>query len=327
MVLGYVGAGGLRGTAWANTFQTLVFMVLGALAVWLIVARSGGLEAAMARVAAARPELLARGELIRPLELLSYTAIPLSVGMFPHIFMHWLTARGAAAFRLPVAAYPLCVAVVWLPSVLVGVVGAADVPGLAGPAANTVLIRMISLYTPALLAGLLAAGVIAAVMSSLDSQILALSSLFTEDIIRHYGLDDRMSDRDQVRAGRLCVALLLALVFLLSLAVERSIFKLGVWSFTGFAGLFPLVVAALYWRRSTLAGAWAALLTTAGLWGYFLLRSWNEPGYSVAGSGLMPVAVILAGSTLALVAVSLVTRPPGPARLQRFFPTGTAGGV
>jgi SSS family solute:Na+ symporter len=294
-------------------------MILGAVTVFVIVGRSGGLAAAMERVAAEQPELLVRGAAIRPLELLSYTAIPLSVGMFPHIFMHWLTARGAAAFRLPVFAYPLCVGIVWLPSVLLGVIGAADVPGLEGPAANAVLIRMISLHAPEVLAGLLAAGVIAAVMSSLDSQILALSSLFTEDILRHHRLHDRMSEQNQVRTGRLLVAGLLALVFVLSLAVDRSIFRLGIWSFTGFAGLFPLVVAALYWRRSTLGGAYAAILTTVTLWSYFIVRSWNEPGYSVAGTGLMPVAVILAGSALSLVAVSLLSRPPEAEHLDRFF--------
>ncbi len=239
--------------------------------------------------------------------------------MFPHIFMHWLTARGAAAFRLPVVAYPLCVAVVWLPSVLLGVIGAADVPGLEGPAANAVLIRMIALHAPEILAGLLAAGVIAAVMSSLDSQILALSSLFTEDILRHYRLHDGMGEARQVRLGRLWVAGLLAATFLLSLVVDRSIFKLGVWSFTGFAGLFPLVVAALYWRRSTKQGAAAAILTTAALWVWFFARGWQEPGYTVGGTGIMPVAVILAGSAAALVLGSLLSPAPEPRRLERFF--------
>jgi SSS family solute:Na+ symporter len=321
VVLSYVASGGLRGTAWANTFQTLVFMTLGAVAVVTIIGNSGGLAAAMERVAAARPELLVRGAAVRPLELLSYTAIPLSVGMFPHIFMHWLTARSAAAFRLPVVAYPLCVAVVWLPSVLLGVIGAADVPGLEGPAANAVLIRMIGLHAPKVLAGLLAAGVIAAVMSSLDSQILSLSGLFTEDILRHHRLHDKMSERRQVRAGRLWVAALLALVFVLSQVVDRSIFRLGVWSFTGFAGLFPLAVAALYWRRSTLAGAYASIVATMSLWVFFVIRSWNEPGYSVGGTGLMPVVVILAGSVVGLVVVSWLTTPPESERLGRFFPS------
>ncbi len=323
VVIGYVTAGGLRGTAWANTFQTLVFMGLGAITFAVILGRSGGLAAAMARIAAERPELLVRGDLVRPIELLSYTAIPLSVGMFPHMFMHWLTARRAETFRLAVVAYPICVAVVWLPSVTLGVIGATQVPGLAGPAANSVLVRMIALHAPGFLAGLLAAGVFAAVMSSLDSQVLALSTMFTQDVVRHYGLHDRMSDRLQVLSGRLFVVGIFTVTYLLSLVVDRSIFRLGVWSFSGFAALTPLAVAALFWRRSTRAGAYASVATVAALWTGYVVRAWSEPGYTVGGSGLMPVVVMLAASAAALVAVSLVSAPPEPERLARFFPGST----
>ena len=108
----YVTFGGLRGTAWANTFQTLVFMTLGAVTFFWIVRSLGGLDAALARVADQNPELLIRGERIQPLKLLTYVCIPLSIGMFPHVFMHWLTAKSARTFRLPIVAYPLCVAIV-----------------------------------------------------------------------------------------------------------------------------------------------------------------------------------------------------------------------
>jgi SSS family solute:Na+ symporter len=320
VVLAYVTAGGLRGTAWANAAQTVVFMVLGAVTFWIVVRSFGGLEAAFGRVAQEAPELLVRGERIRPLELLSYMAIPLSVAGFPHIYLHWLTARSVASFRLPVVAFPLCVAAVWLPSVALGVLGSVDFPGLSGPAASSILIQMIAHYAPGALAGLLAAGVLAAVMSSLDSQTLALSNMFTHDIVKHYGFHDNMSDRLEVLAGRGFVACVLASSFLLSLVIDPSIFRLGIWAFSGFAALAPLFVAALFWRRSTGAGAGAALATTVVLWVAFLARGWSEPGYTVAGSGLMPVVVMLAGSAVALVVVSTFTRPPSAERLERFFP-------
>jgi SSS family solute:Na+ symporter len=129
VVVAYVTAGGLRGTAWANAAQTIVFTLLGGVTFWLVVRGFGGLAAAFGRVAESAPELLVRGERVRPLEMLSYTAIPLSVATFPHMFLHWLTARGPASFRLPVVAYPLCIAAVWLPSVTVGVLGGVDFPG------------------------------------------------------------------------------------------------------------------------------------------------------------------------------------------------------
>ena len=108
--------------------------------------------------------------------------------------------------------------------------------------------------------------------------------------------------------------------FALSLVVERSIFRLGVWSFTGFAALFPLFVAALAWRRATAAGAWASLATAAALFLYYFVHAAQDPGYTLGGTGFMPVGVIVPAAALALVVVSLVTRPPSDAALAVFFP-------
>lgn len=321
VVLAYVTYGGLRGAAWVNTFQTLVFMTLGAVTFFVIVNKLGGLSNAMSLILERNPELLMRGEKIKPLKSLSYMLIPLSVGTFPHIFIHWLSARRADTFRYPMMFYPLCIAIVWVPSVLLGVMGTIDFAGLRGPEANSILVRMIGRYSPEMLAGLLAAGVFAAIMSSLDSQVLSLGTMFTQDIVRHYGFHDKMSEKQQVFFGRLFVAIILAVTFLLSQISDRSIFKLGVWSFTGFTALLPIVVAALYWKRSTKYGALASAITVAALWIYFFMKGWQDPNYSISGSGLMPVAVMLAASTFAMVAGSLLTKAPADFVLQKFFPT------
>ena len=320
VVMTYVCYGGLRGTAWANAFQTLVFVVLGGTAFFFILHQHGGLQQAMKMVSESHPHLLIRGEHIKPLKLLTYTCIPLSVGMFPHMFMHWLPARRAESFRVPLKLYPICIAIVWIPSVTLGIIGRIDFPNLKGPAANSILIRVIDLHAPEILAGLLAAGVFAAVMSSLDSQVLSIGTMFTQDIVRYYGFREHMSERQQVLCGRLFVALILIVTYVLSLLTDRSIFKLGVWSFTGFAALFPLVAAALFWRRSTKYGAAAALATVVCLWTYFFQIGWESPGHTL-GNGLMPVAGILAASTLSMVIGSLLTRPPEASVIERFFPS------
>ena len=319
VVVTYVCYGGLRGTAWANTFQTLVFMVLGGVAFFTIVSSMGGFTQAMSSVAEHHPELLVRGEHIKPLKLLTYTCIPLSVGMFPHMFMHCLTARSAQTFRYPLMFYPLCIAVVWIPSVLLGVLGSVDFPGLKGAQANSVLVRMIELHAPEVLAGLLAAGVFAAIMSSLDSQVLSIGTMFTQDIVRHYGFHDRMSERKQILWGRLFVVAILALTFLLSLVSARSIFKLAIWSFSGFAALFPVVVAALFWKRSTKYGALASVISVVILWCYFFFQGWRTPGYTLGDAGVMPAAVILAASAAAMIVGSLLSRPPPSQVVKRFF--------
>jgi SSS family solute:Na+ symporter len=320
VVLVYVTYGGMRGTIWVNVFQTVVLLALGFIAFWVILNQLGGLSAAMARVAETHPDLLIRGEHVKPLKLLTYTCIPLSVGMFPHMFIHWLTAKNVAAFRPTLAFYPICIAIVWVPSVVLGVLARADFPDLGAAAANSVLVKMIDHHAPGVLAGLLAAGVFAAIMNSFDSQVHSVGTMFTQDIVRHYGFNDRMSEDKQILVGRLFTVAILVATYLLSRVIDRSIFKLGVWCFTGFAALFPIVVAAIFWKRSTKWGAYASTISVIVLWTYFVILGWNERDYTIADSGVMPVAVILLVSTAAMIIGSLLTRPPERETLDKFFP-------
>jgi SSS family solute:Na+ symporter len=320
VVLAYVAYGGMRGAIWVNAFQALLLLILGAVACWVVVHQLGGIESAMRRVAASHPELLVRGHRIRPLQLLSYTLIPLSVGMFPHIFIQWLTARSARAFRLPIAVYPLCIAIVWVPSIVLGVLARLDFPRLAaGVTPNSMLVRVVEHHAPELLVGLLAAALCAAIMNSFDHQVLAVSTMFTQDIVIHYGFRDRLSERARVIVGRLFVIGILLVAYLLSLVFDPSLFKLGVWCFTGFAALFPALIAALFWPRSTRQGVAAAVLAVAATWSWLVLSQWRSPDYTLGGTGILPVALVLAVSIAALVVVSLLTRPPDAATLAIFF--------
>jgi SSS family solute:Na+ symporter len=122
------------------------------------------------------------------------------------------------------------------------------------------------------------------------------------------------------------VGILIA-TYALSRVVDRSIFKLGVWCFTGFAALFPVVVAALFWRRSTKWGAFASTLSVLVLWVYFVIHGWKDADYTIGGSGVMPVALMLVVSSVAMVVGSLLSPAPDPATLEKLFPPEPARGV
>lgn len=320
VVLAYVTYGGMRGTIWVNVFQTMVLLALGFVAFWVIIDKLGGLTNAMTLLAEKNPDMLVRGEHIKPLKLLTYTCIPLSAGMFPHMFIHWLTAKSASSFKPTIAFYPVCIAIVWVPSVLLGVLAHLDFDGLSAGAANSVLVKMIDLHAPGLLAGLLAAGVFAAIMNSFDSQVHSLGTMFTQDIVRHYGFHDRMSESRQILVGRLFMVAILIATYLLSRVTDRSIFKLGVWCFTGFAALFPIVVAAVFWKRSTKWGAFASTVSVVVLWLYFISLGWKSADYTIADSGMMPVGVMVLVSAAAMIIGSLLSQPPRQETLERFFP-------
>ncbi len=102
VVLVYVFFGGMRGTAWANAFQTCFFMVLGVLTFYVIAMKLGGTDSLLENMRTASQavgeEKLVRSH-IPKMMFFTYMLIPLSVGMFPHLFQHWLTAKSAEQFQ------------------------------------------------------------------------------------------------------------------------------------------------------------------------------------------------------------------------------------
>ncbi len=324
VVLTYVFLGGVRSTAWANTFQTLVFMVTGVIAFWMIAKSMGGLREATALVEEHAPEHLARDGKIGKMQFLTYMFVPLSVGMFPHLFQHWLTARSAKSFQLTVVFHPICIAIVWVPCILLGIwaAGSPDI-NLPPAKANAVIGVMVKMLVESpWLSGLLTAGILAAIMSSLDSQFMCIGTMFTNDIVARLLPVDSLSDRQKLWIGRLFIVAIVLVTYFFSLANPRKVFELGVWCFSGFGSLFPLVFAAVYWRRATKTGAVACVVTTTVVW--FILFARADYGAAAEHDslvwGMMPVALIFAASCAAMVLGSLAGRPPNEKTIRKFFP-------
>jgi len=372
VVMGYVLFGGMRGTAWVNAFQTVLFLSFGATAVAVIAAGMGGFRQAVESMLAspATAPLLTR-ERISPLYFFSYTFIPLSSIAFPHIGIFCLTARRLEHFRRTVVLYPICMIAIWLPSVFLGVIAnrAQEVPAIqakvearatlaaegaalpperrdalrAAAAGDDVILALVQGYAPLWLTALLGAAVMAAVMAS-DSQILALSTMFTEDIVAFYLGAARARDALLVQTGRLFVAGVTAVAYAIALVVPQSIFDIATqYAFAGYSALAPLLVAALFWKGSTRWGALAATVwTAAAVLAIAVLQaavpappagspvSVLEIGgvdvvtRAAAGTtvlGFLPVVPMTIGSALLLVIVSRSTpgSRPGAATLARYF--------
>jgi SSS family solute:Na+ symporter len=251
---------------------------------------------------------------------LTYLFIPLSVGMFPHLFQHWLTAKSARAFKLTVFAHPLCILIVWVPCVLIGIWATGILPPLDPTKVSGVLGQMVArLVSSPILSGFLIAGILAAIMSSLDSQFLCLGTMFTNDIVIHKLGSGKLSDRQVILIARGFVVGIVTLTYLLSLVAPQNVFDLAVWCFSGFGALFPLVFAAVFWKRVTKAGAYACILAATLSWFYFFAKS-GFGSELILGPGIMPVAVCFLISTAALIIVSLMTRPPSEETIKKFFP-------
>lgn len=324
VVLTYVFMGGVRSAAWANTFQTLVFMGMGLFAFWLIADSLGGMEAASR---AANPAKAVRADNMSELQFFSYCLIPLSAAMFPHLFQNFLTARSAKTFKLLLVAHPVCIVLTWLPCVLIGFwATGALVPGTdaavvpPGSSANAVLGLMVGKLTSPIVSGLVGAGVLAAIMSSLDSQFVASGTMFTRDIVVHHFGRERFSDATLVWFARGFVVFIIVVTYLFALTEPRRIFALGIWCFSGYAALFPLVMAAIYWPRVTRAGAFASIVTVAVTWLVLFAASDYGANRAFLPGGMLPVALMIAVGAVSLVVVSLLTKPPSDETLAKFFP-------
>lgn len=356
VVLYYISAGGVRGTAWVNALQTVIFLVLGVAACYTISEKLGGPVKATQMVIEHNPTRLKRdvtaedltryeeklaaynadpkAAVVKPrqphraskVEFTTYLFIPLSVAMFPHLFQYWLTARSARKFRLSIIGQPLLIMVIWAPCVIIGIwATSATIHGqpvipLEFSRPNGVLPLIVKKLASPALGAFLAAGIFAAVMSSMDAQFLALGSMFTNDLVAHYAGKDRFTDKQLVLIGRVFIMLVVCVSYLLALAWRESrVFNLGVWCFSGFASLFPALSAAIYWRRVTKPGVYASVLAAAAVWIWFFQESHYGKSAEPLHYGLTPVTFIFAAATIALVLVSLITRPPSRATIEKFF--------
>jgi solute:Na+ symporter, SSS family len=342
VVMGYVFFGGMRGTAWVNAFQAAMFLSFGAAALVVIGRGMGGFSDAIESLLASSTTapLLTR-ERISPWFFFSYTFVPLSTIAFPHISIFCLTARRMAQFRPTVVLYPVCILAIWLPCVFLGVAANSlrETPRIAQKlearqalaaasaelsteeraalrrqaSGDDVVLVMLERFAPIWIAGILGAGIMAAVMAS-DSQILALSTMFTEDVFTFYGGTARFGETIQVQMGRLFVVLLTVLAYVVALRAPQSIFDLAVqYAFSGYAALSVLLFAALFWRRSTKWGALAVALWT----GLAVIYTSQVPG-ALAWWGLMPVVPITVIAGGLMIVVSVLTRPPSAATLRRY---------
>ena len=112
---------------------------------------------------------------------------------------------------------------------------------------------------------------------------------------------------------------IVALTYILALLLQsQNVFDLAVWCFSGFAALTPLVIAALYWKRATAAGAFASVIAVVVTWVIFFAMSGFGGEFTGMG-GVMPAAICWVAGALAMVVVSLATKPPSKETVDKFF--------
>jgi SSS family solute:Na+ symporter len=292
----YVALGGMRSDVWTDVIQGLM-MLLFTLAAFIIIAvKSGGFVTAQQKAFAAAPALFSRpgadGSMVYGVWL-SYLVMWLFADpMFPQLFQRFMAAKDARALNTTAVLYPLATTVLFFLTVSIGVMGRAALPGLSAAGSDNVFPLLLQLYVGGALSTLLLTGGMAALMSTLDSQLLTLSSMITLDFLR--------LRKHEVLVEKLTLVALGALGFLIALKPPATILDfINRTSFYGFSALAPAVIGGLYWKRATKYGAIASILTGEAvvLLSYFQLIRWP---------GILPVIPVVAAAVLVHAGVSLL---------------------
>jgi len=161
--------------------------------------------------------------------------------------------------------------------------------------------------------------------------------MFSEDIFTYYEGKERFGETAQVVTGRIFVIVLTIIAYIVALEFPQPIFDLAVqYAFSGYSAMMPLLIGALFWRRSTKWGALASTLWTAAsvifiaifqkvvpnpqiVWAPFDVEVLSRTPGGTAVFGLLPVVPMVIVSALLMIFVSLVTKRPSEKILDRYF--------
>lgn len=246
----------------------------------------------------------------------------------PHILVRFMAVRDEKEIRKS-----RWIAVIWCTLSLVfacalGVIGRAylypvvlGTDGAGSP--ENVFIEMITkVFTHDLalpfIGGLFLCGILAAIMSTADSQLLVTASAVSEDLY-HQVMNPEADSKKVLRISRITVLAVAVLAYIIALDPDSSIMGLVSNAWAGFGAAFgPLVVLSLYWKRTNLPGAVAGIVSgalTVLVWDYLPLIDGQTLG---AATGLYSLAVGFAISLALIVGVSLATKAPSEEILKEF---------
>lgn len=331
VIVGYTMLGGFLAASTTDFVQSIIMSV--ALIVVLVfgVSVAGGFDAVLEN-AKALPGYLSFTQTYDPVTqtagpygtITIFSMLAWGLGYFgmPHILLRFMAIEDEKKLSLSRRVASIWVVISLTVGVAIGIigytmskVGALEV--LEGSASETIIVKIADLLSqngiiPALLAGLILAGILASTMSTADSQLLAASSAVSSDL-----LGERLgkNDKSGMLAARITLLVIAVIGIFLARDPDSSVFGIVSFAWAGFGASFgPVVLTALFWKRSNKYGALAGMVAGGVMifvWKYLvrpLGGAWNI--YELLPAFLVALA--------AIIVVSLLTPAPEKSILEEF---------
>ena len=242
----------------------------------------------------------------------------------PHILLRFMAIEDENKLKISRRIATVWVVISMAVAVLIGVIGysmsqAGIIPTLEGNNSETVIVQIASVLSthgviPALIAGVILAGILAATMSTADSQLLAAASSISQNLVQDFG-KKKLDTKVSLLIARITVIVISLIAVVIAQNPDSSIFKIVSFAWAGFGAAFgPVVLLALFWKRSNRQGALAGMIA-----GGIMVFVWKY-GIATLG-GIFAIYELLPAFLIALavnVIVSLLTAAPD-AKLVKAF--------
>ncbi len=326
VIIGYTVLGGFLAVSTTDLIQSVVMSIALLVIIVYGVQAAGGWDAVAAN-ASALPGYLnltqgydrAAGEAASFGFLSIVSTLAWGLGYFgmPHILLRFMAIEDEEKLKVSRRIASVWVVISMAAAILIGIVGyavsaAGGIPFLTTSAeSETVVIALSNLMSGsgavlALVAGVILAGILAATMSTADSQLLTAASSVSQNLLEEF-LGVKMSRRASMLAARGTVVAIAVIGVALAWNPDSSVFRVVSFAWAGFGGAFgPVVLFALFWRRSNMQGALAGMVAggvTVFVWKFLIAPR----GGVWAIYELLPAFLV---GCAAIAAVSLMTAEP-----------------
>ena len=315
-IIAYTFFGGFLAVSWTDLIQGLMRAVALLIVPIVALTELGGFGGSASQILAENPDMLkwftdaSTGEALSAIGIISSLAWGLGYFGQPHILARFAAIRSEkdipTARRIAVTWSGLTLAC----AVAVGLLGLVYMTRDLGDGETIFMVMVNAIFHP-VIAGVLLAAILAAVMSTADSQLLVSSSALTDDFYKSLLRKDA-SQNELVWVGRLSVVAIAVIAYTLALNPDSTVLGLVSYAWAGFGAAFgPALIMALFWRRMNQWGALAGIVV-----GGVTVVVWSKISGGIFDLYEIVPGVILA--YIAIVVVSLVSGEPVPEITEEF---------
>lgn len=333
VIVCYCALGGFLAASTTDLIQSIVMTIALFVVVIFGVNIAGGLDAVMdnARQLPGYLDLFntysANTNSASPyggLTIVSTLAWGLGYFGMPHILLRFMAIEDENKLKLSRRVASIWVVISLTVAVFIGIVGysmskVGAVEVLTGSNSETIIVKiahLLSTYGPfaAIVAGVILAGILAATMSTADSQLLASASSVSQNLMKEcFGV--KISEKASVLGARITVIIISIIAVILASDQNSSVFEIVSFAWAGFGATFgPVVLVSLFWRRANKYGVIAGMVTGGIMifvWKYLIARM----GGIFAIYELLPAFIL---AVIMIIVVSLVTKAPDKEVLDKF---------